>query len=174
MKKILFTVIIFATTFSVYGQIRDYELGALAADGARRSIYGGFFDYSDPEAVNIKLSVWGYVKFPGRYIVPDYSTLIDLMSYSGGPVDDANLDQLRIYRINDENEEIMLSVDLNDLMWEDELEEKYRSVPSLQPSDIVVIPGEPRLYFTDWFGIGLSVFSALISLAILILTINNS
>ena len=63
--------------------------------------------------------------------------------------------------------------DFNDLMWEDGLEGKYKFVPTLKPSDILVVPGEPRLYFMDWFGIGLSVFSALISLTILVLTIQR-
>lgn len=173
MKKLILLFLIIISYTQINGQIRDYELGAQFLDGSRRSAYGGLFDYSDPEAINIKISVWGYVKYPGRYVIPDYATLMDLMSYAGGPVDDANLDEVRLYRLSDNNEELMLSIDLNDLMWEDDLELKYRKVPTLQPSDILVIPGEPRLYFMDWFGIGLSVFSALISLSILILTINE-
>ena len=111
--------------------------------------------------------------YPGKYLIPEYTSVIDLMSYVGGPTDDSNLDELRIYRLDDDNRELMIPIDFNDLMWEDELEGKYKSVPSLRPSDILVVPGEPRLYFMDWFSIGLSVFSALISLTILILTIRD-
>jgi len=117
-------------------QIRDYELGSEALNGARGNYYGGFYDYSDPEAVNIKLSVWGFVKYPGRYIIPDYTSVIDLMSYVGGPLDDSNLDDLRIYRIDENNKEQMIPINFNDLMWEDELESKYKIVPDLKPSDI--------------------------------------
>ena len=46
---------------------------------------GAFFDYSDPESVNIKVSVWGFVKYPGKYIIPHYSNAYDLLSYAGGP-----------------------------------------------------------------------------------------
>jgi hypothetical protein len=95
------------------------------------------------------------------------------MSFVGGPTDDSNLDDLRIYRLDDNNQEQMIPIDFNDLMWEDELEGKYKKVPSLKPSDILVVPGQPRMYFLDWFSIGLSVFSALISLTILILTIRD-
>ncbi len=173
--KNLFGVLFLSVTFFqvvTYGQIRDYELGSLAVEN-RRTIYGGFYDYSDPEAINISVSVWGFVKYPGRYLIPEYTNVVDLISFVGGPTDDSNLDELRIYRIED-NKEIMIPFDYNDLMWSDKLEGKYKKVPTLKPSDIMVVPGEPRLYFMDWFSIGLSVFSALISLTILIITIQNS
>ncbi len=173
MKKILFfTFFSFLFTITSFAQIRDYELGAQITEG-RRSLYGGFYDYSDPESFNINVSVWGFVKYPGRYVIPDYTSVVDLMSYVGGPTDDSNLDELRIYRLDDNNREQMIPIDFNDLMWEDELEGKYKKVPTLNPSDILVVPGEPRMYFMDWFSIGLSVFSALISLTILILTIRD-
>lgn len=173
MKKILLlSIIAFLSTLN-FGQVRDYELGAQLQDGARRNIYGGYYDYSDPEAVNMNVSVWGFVRYPGRYVIPDYTSVVDLMSYVGGPTDDSNLDELRIYRIDENNTEQMIPIDFNDLMWKDNLESKYKKVPQIKPGDILVVPGEPRLYFLDWFSIGLSVFSALISLTILILTIDR-
>lgn len=147
-------------------------MGSDATGLGQRSIYGGFYDLSDPEAINISVSVWGFVRYPGRYVIPEYTSVVDLLSYVGGPSDDSRLDELRIYRIEN-NKETMIPFDYNDLMWEPGLKGKYKKVPSLKPSDILVVPGEPRLYFMDWFSIGLSVFSALISLTILILTIEN-
>jgi len=173
MKKILLFTIFIISSISISGQVRDYKLGAKITEGERYT-YGGFYDYSDPEAINIKISVWGFVKYPGRYTVPDYTTVVDLMSFVGGPTDDSNLDEIRIYRVDDDNNEQMIPIDFNDLMWEDELDSKYRIVPSLEPSDILVVPGEPRMYFMDWFSIGLSIFSALISLTILVLTIQDN
>ncbi len=41
----------------------------------RRNIYGGYYDYSDPESINIKVSVWGFVKYPGRYVIPEQTTV---------------------------------------------------------------------------------------------------
>ena len=175
MKRILFTFfgLLFFSSLGI-AQTGDYELGSSINDGARRSIYGGYYDYSDPESINIKVSVWGFVKYPGRYIIPESTSIIDLMSYVGGPTDDSNLDELRIYRLDENNNELMLPIDFNDLMWEDNLKSKIRKVPKLNPSDILVVPGQPRLYFMDWFSIGLSVFSALISLTILILNIQRN
>ncbi|MCB0752646.1 MAG: hypothetical protein KDC52_14335 [Ignavibacteriae bacterium] len=175
MKKILTVIFLFITILQVdtFAQVgKDYQLGSDASALRQRSIYGGFYDYSDPEAININVSVWGFVKYPGRYVIPEYTSVVDLLSYVGGPEDDSNLDELRIYRIEN-NKETMIPFNYNDLMWEPELEGKYKKVPSLKPSDILVVPGGPRLYFMDWFSIGLSVFSALISLTILIVTIQN-
>lgn len=174
MKKNLLLLFLMLISVDVLiGQVRDYELGAQLTDPNRRNYSGAYFDYSDPEAININVSVWGFVKFPGRYLIPDYTNIIDLMSYVGGPLDDSNLDEVRLYRIDENNNEQMITIDLNDLMWEDELEDRYRDLPQIHPSDILVIPGEPRLYFMNWFSIGLSVFSALISLTILIITIRD-
>lgn len=173
MKKIIFSAIVLLLISDLgFSQVRDYELGSVS--NSRRGSFGGFYDYSDPESINIKVSVWGFVKYPGRYFIPDRTTILDLMSFVGGPLDDSNLDELRIYRLDENNNEIMLPVDYNDVMWEENLDSKYRKVPDLKASDILVVPGEPRLYFMDWFSIGLSVFSALISLTILILNIQNN
>ena len=51
------------------------------------------------------------------------------------------------------------------------LEVHNRVVPKLMAGDILIVPGAPRLYFRDYFSIGLSIFSALTSLVILIFTI---
>lgn len=173
MKKS--TLLLVLTTLlltEINAQTRDYELGSQSF-GTRYNRYGGFYDYSDPTSVNIKVSVWGFVKYPGRYLVPDYTSVIDLFSFVGGPTDDSNLDQLRLYRVDENNKEIIIPFDLNDLIWEKGLTSKKKNLPKLKPSDILVIPGEPRLYFMDWFSIGLSIFSALISLTILVLTIQQ-
>jgi hypothetical protein len=172
MRKTIIVLFLLFSAVPLLGQVRDYELGTRITAEQRGNIYGGYFDYSDPEAVNIRVSVWGFVEYPGRYLVPDYTTVMDLLSYAGGPTDDSNLDELRLYRIED-NVERMIPINFNDLMWEEDLENKYRSLPQIKPGDIFVIPGEPRMYFLDWFGIGLSVFSALISLTILIITIQE-
>lgn len=172
--KLFYKVILIFLVFQTinFSQVRDYELGTQWSENTRRSLYGGFYDYSDPEAVNINVSVWGFVRYPGRYIIPEYTSVLDLISFVGGPLDDSNLDELRIYRIEN-NKEVMIPFNYNDLMWEESLDGKYKKVPSIKPSDILVVPGEPRLYFLDWFSIGLSVFSALISLTILVITIQN-
>jgi len=155
---------------SLNAQVKDYELGADVL-GMRYSQQGGYFNYSDPDAVNIKVAVWGWVRYPGKYTVPSYTTASDLLSYAGGPTDAADLQDLRIYRINTDSTQSMIKFNYNDLLYESRLETRYRKIPKLEAGDILVIPGEPRLYFRDHLSIWMSVFSVLISLSILILNI---
>ncbi|MBM4170653.1 MAG: hypothetical protein FJ214_02135 [Ignavibacteria bacterium] len=169
MKKYIFYIFLILFQSISIAQITDYELGAKLNRGYYQQT--GFFDLSDPEAVNIKVAVWGFVRYPGKYIVPTYTTVLDLLSFAGGPSDAADLEDLRIYRTNEDGTQQLLKINYNDIMWESELELRTRRVPSLEAGDILVITGEPRLYARDKVSIWLSILSALISLTILVLNI---
>ena len=75
-------ILILFTSFS-FAQ-NDIQVGS-NIDQQRINSSGALFDYSDPTTVNIKVAVWGFVKYPGRYIIPAYSNVNDLLSYAGGP-----------------------------------------------------------------------------------------
>ncbi len=170
MNKLLSIILVLVSFNSIItSQVKDYELGSSRYGIPTQT--GGYFDYSDPETVNIKVSIWGNCKFPGRYLLPINTTVSDFISFAGGPTDAADLDDLRIYRIGADSTQQMLKFSYNDLLWEEELNININEIPILQASDVLLIPGSPRLYFKDWFSMGLSVFSALISLSILILNI---
>ncbi len=135
-----------------------------------RQNQGALYDYSDPSSINIKVSVWGFVKYPGKYIIPVGSSVYDLLSYAGGPTEDAHLDDLRIFNTDEDSSQSMVKFNYNDLLWDENLKE-FKSAPDLNAGDILLVPGSQRLYFKDYLQIGLSVFSALVSLSILILNI---
>jgi len=168
--KILIFLIFGFLFMTLNAQIKDYELGADVL-GMRYNPQGGYFNYSDPEAVNIKVAVWGWVRYPGKYTVPSYTTVSDLLSLAGGPTDGADLEDLRVYRVNEDSTQAMMKFNYNDLLYESKLQSRYRKVPKLDAGDILVVPGEPRLYFRDHFSIWMSLFSVLISLTILVLNI---
>jgi len=46
--------------------------------------------------ITIPINLWGYVGGPGHYDVPSSTTLIDLISYAGGPQAQARLVDIRI------------------------------------------------------------------------------
>jgi len=168
MKKIILIFASFLALSSIsFGQVKDYELGADRLSG-RSNYNGGYFNYSEPLGVNIKVAVWGFVKYPGRYFVPINTTVTDLLSLAGGPTDDAHLDQLRIYRVTADGTNELYQFDYDDLMWEDQLRLKKRYIPELIAGDILVIPGSQRLYLRDWISITLGVVSTLISLTTLL------
>ncbi|RJP68297.1 MAG: hypothetical protein C4539_09040 [Ignavibacteriales bacterium] len=154
---------------SLLAQTGDIKIGADM--NQFRNNQSGFYDLSDPEAMNIKVSVWGYVKFPGRYLVPSYINVRDLLSYAGGPTDDAFLEDLRIYRVLEDSTQILYKFSFNDLLYSPTLTTKKENIPDLRVGDLLIIPGEPKLYYRDYFTMTLSVVSTLISLSILVLNI---
>jgi len=173
MKPIAKLVFIFVFLFLLVNdslsQTKDYEIGS-ATSGQYRP-QGGYFDYADPASVNIKVSIWGYARYPGRYVVPINTTLMDLISYAGGPTTDADLEDIRLYRVNEDSTHKILRFNYNDLLWEDSLKSNRTNFPELQAGDVLLLPGEPRLFFRETLSIYLSIFSALISLTILLLNV---
>ncbi len=160
-----FFLIIFTFISSSFGQETTIGLSGVEISGRG----GGYFDYSDPTTINIKVSVWGYIRYPGRYNIPLYTTPTDLLSYAGGPMDGAELDDIRIFRVKEDGTEEIIKLNYDDLINEDKLQTKSHPIVSLKASDIVIIPGGPKYYFRDWLSITLSIFSAIVSLTILIL-----
>jgi polysaccharide export outer membrane protein len=131
---------------------------------------GAFFDYSDPNQVNIKVTIWGYVKLPGTYLVPYSTTLTDLIAYAGGPNPDALLQDARVVRTFEDSTQQVLSFDYNELMFEEKITKPIKDI-QLKPGDMIVLPGEPRFYFRDYVNMTLSIISTLTSLTILVLNI---
>lgn len=169
IKYLIVISIFFASTS--YSQIKDYELGT--PNLYNRNYNAGYYDYSDPFSINFKVSVWGYVRHPGRYNLPENITLIDLLSYAGGPNDNALLDDLRLYRLRDDGTQELMIFNYDDLWREEGLFDESRDIVQLLAGDIIVVPGEPRLYFKDWFAITISTLGTLISLATLIVVLNQ-
>ncbi len=170
-KRNLIFLILIVLTSVLFGQAKKYEIGTPYSNITTRT--GGFYDFSDPQSVNIKVSVWGFVRYPGKYVIPVYSDVSDLLSYSGGPTDNAHMDDLRLYRILKDSTQIMYKFNWNDLLWEDSLHTQKLKVPKLKAGDILLVPGSRRLYFRDYFSMALSLVSVLISLSILILNITR-
>jgi len=131
-----------------------------------RTYQGGFYEYSDPQAVNIKVAVWGWVKYPGKYIIPEYSNVVDLLSYAGGPTDAAHLENLKLIRTNKDSTQTIIDIGSKDLMVKPVAGNLDKS-PPLQPGDVLLVTGEPRLYFRDDLSTVVTIVSAVVSIATL-------
>ncbi len=173
MQKISCSLLVLISIFlfidSAYSQDK-YQLGSDLKN--LRQNQGGYFDYSDPTGVNIKVQVWGYVKYPGYYIVPINSTVNELFSYAGGPMVDAKLDDIRILKTLEDSTVIMNKLNYNDVMWEESLT-KPIDFPKLNAGDIVIVPGEPRYFIRQDISFYLSILTAVISSAALIISITR-
>jgi len=166
-KLIFLFIISLLLSSNIFGQVKDHKLGA-GLDIGRGNYNGGFFNYSEPSTININVAVWGFVRYPGRYLIPINTTATDLLSYAGGPTDDAHTDQLRLYRVLEDGTNELYTFNYDDIMWGDSLVLKQREIPDLLASDILVVPGSEKLYMKDWIGITLSIVSTLISLTTLL------
>ena len=172
MQKLYLLFFIVFIIYPVYlsAQEKDYQIG-MDPNSFRQST-GGYYDYSDPNGINIKVAVWGYVKYPGRYVIPVRSDIKDLMSYAGGINDDAFLDDLRIYRIEKDSTQLLLQFNYEDLWWGEKLNQDI-NLARLQAGDVLIVPGRPRLYWENYFTLVLSSLGFLVSVATLILVTAN-
>lgn len=176
MLKNIFVMLLLVTSSTLFAQVKDFQVGSSNSNNYQRQ--GGYYDYSKPNALNIEVNVWGFVKYPGKYLVTENYTIMDLMSYAGGPTDAANLDDIRIYRVTvnssdgkSDTTRQFIPFNYQELLWADELEKSGLNIPTLKAGDNLSVPGEPKLYNKDWIQIGLSVVGILISLTTLIVTI---
>lgn len=167
--KYLLILFFFLPMFTIQAQ-QDIQIGSDLRN--LRQSQGAYYDYSDPAGINIRVQLWGFVQHPGYYIVPARTNLSEIITLAGGPTDAAHLNDIRIYRNDEENEYKFLKFDYNDLLWKEDVKEAI-SNPRINAGDIILVPGSPRFYFKDYLQVGLSIFSALISLTILVLNITK-
>lgn len=164
LKRVIFLFLLFIITSFA----QDIKVGA---PEGRNNFTGGFYDFSDPRYVNIMVNIWGYVKFPGKYYVPENSKILDLISYAGGPTPDAHLDDVRLYRQTDKGSTDFIRFDIEDLMFKNETLTNISALPQLKAGDIIVVPGEPRLYLRDYISIAATVTSTLVSILTFVLVV---
>ena len=136
----------------------------------RLSQQTGFFDFSDPTGINIKVQLWGYVRYPGYYIIPARSSVSELISIAGGPLEDAQIEDIRIIRANADSSTSMYKYNYNAFLWEDELGTIVK-FPRLLAGDMIMVPGEPRYFVREDIVFYLSIVTTLASLTALILSI---
>ena len=172
-KSYLFIICFLLIGFvKLNAQTEGYKLGADVL--GRYNSQSGFFDLSDPDAINIKVSVWGFVRYPGKYLVPIYTNVTELLSYAGGPTDAAHLDDLRLYRLNSDSTQQLIKLNYDDLMWATEIKSVKKKSANLEASDILIVPGAPRIYTREAVSLWVSIIAALTSLTILILNITKN
>jgi hypothetical protein len=93
-----------------------------------------------PGAVMMKINLWGSVQKPGIHYVPAKTDLMTLLSYGGGPMEKARLDDVFIKRISG-GKETVIDVDVEDL-----LSSTAGKTITLEANDIVVIPTKTPLF----------------------------
>jgi len=86
-------VLVFLASTSALAQFES-GIGS-STTGASPAAY---YYISKPGEITMTINLWGYVKNPGRYEVPISTTLVDLVSFAGGPLGNADMGAVRIAR----------------------------------------------------------------------------
>ena len=60
---------------------------------------GAYYNVAKPGELTMQVNVWGFVHQPGRYEVSNNIDLVQLISFAGGPTQDADIEDVRITRI---------------------------------------------------------------------------
>ncbi len=95
-----------------------------------------FMSGQEPGTVMMKVNLWGAVRKPGIHHIPVKTDLIGLMSFAGGPNDNAIIDEITIKR-QQGNKQTRINVDLSQL-----IHGEYNGNLTLQPDDIIVVPAD--------------------------------
>ena len=158
---------------TVYSQ-KDKEIIIGKSD---QSTTAAVYNIGDPMGINIEVNLWGFVRYPGRYIVPVNTTLVDLLSYAGGPVENSNLEEIRILRPQNDTllqKSEVIRINYDDLMFQEKVKLDTKNNPRLKPGDVVLIMQQKRYTFRDDVGFFLPILTSIITIATFIITVRNS
>jgi len=165
-QTIILLIFILSIPIVTFAQNQDLQIGS-GVNQLKNYLGGAYYDYSDPHEVNIKVAVWGYVRYPGKFIIPAYSSVQDLLSYAGGPTDETHLDELRLIRSNSDSTKTIIKINYKDFLFDKDVTSIDKTT-QLKAGDVLLASGAPRFYLKDYLSYILSIASLLISFTILI------
>ena len=113
-----------------------------------------YFYVSKPGELTMQVNIWGFVHNPGRYEVPTSTDLIQLVSYAGGPIQDAKLDEVKVTRFLKRETGISRGEFFVNL---DELSKVEQAKLTLYPGDTIYIEHTSWLSIRDAFAVFASV-----------------
>ena len=137
-----------------------------------REIRPGFYsvekisqNYNFPQTKKVRIH--GAVKTPGLYLVPEFATLLDIISITGGPNPGADLSKIRIinFEINEQNEKQSSEAIINLKYY---LQKgKFQVVPNIGYDVLIIVPRNKKRLFFDTLPKILSILN-IISLIIVL------
>ena len=134
-----------------------------------------YFNYSDPGKINIEITVLGGVKYPGIYLVPEGTKVIELISLSGNVLKEETADNIKLIRPSRNNGKLydrrVITLNYRDIFEDEELKSVNKLNPVLVHGDVLVIPMTPEKTFWDFFKDASLVITPLATLATLIISI---
>ena len=106
--------------------------------------------------IMMNVNVWGHVGRAGNHIVYDGIDFASLLSIVGGPMDGANLKNVRIYReIPDADGSLVYHIDLNEFINTGNRSKFIK----IKPNDTIIVPQKISSYVLAKIGIINTLFS---------------
>ena len=144
----LVAVLLWFLVFSVEASAQTTQSGL--APTLPSASAASYYYIAKPGELTMQVNVWGFVRNPGRYEVPSSTDLVQLLSFAGGPIEYAKMDEVKITRIirNDSTSskrEIILDLERLDKVKESDL--------ALYPGDTIFIGHTAWLTLRDAFNV---------------------
>lgn len=93
------------------------------------------------------VNVWGFVHRPGQYMVPYETDLISLISFAGGPREEARIKSIKVVRAGKGSKPQVIDVDVKKFLDDGLLD----GIPVLKPGDTVVVSGSSFHFINQFF-----------------------
>ena len=114
----------------VVGALLVYGIALGQEQGKEEKYYLG-----TEKELMIRVHIWGEVRNAGEYLVPDGSTVLDLISKAGGPTEYASLKKVMITHVKPKSPRY-IHIDLKAYLEK----EQYGAPDVLLPGDVVRVP----------------------------------
>ncbi|MBD3386900.1 hypothetical protein GF407_18495 [candidate division KSB1 bacterium] len=100
------------------------------------------------DQVLMAVNIWGFVAKPGQYMVPYDTDLISLLSYAGGPREEAKIKNIKLVRATTEEEKgEVFEIDVKSFIESGDTS----IIPQLRPGDTVIVSGTSYHFFSKFF-----------------------
>ncbi len=99
------------------------------------------------DQVLMAINVWGFVHKPGQYMVPYETDLISLISFAGGPREQAKIKSIKVVRTGKGKKPEVIKVDVKKFLDDGNMED----IPVLRPGDTVVVSGSSFHFINQFF-----------------------
>ncbi len=99
--------------------------------------------------IQIDVNLWGFVGSPGHYRVPSSTSLVELLSFAGGPTPQARLVDIRIVHADTAAQKRVEMYNLESYRDNGDLSQN----PLLEPGDTIIVSGRALDVFFQAIGI---------------------
>ena len=90
MKRILgSSAVLLLGAMMIHAQSHHQSIGGQTNRSSAAQYYLG-----ENDEILVPVNIWGFVRLPGQYFVPNNTDLISLLSFAGGPTEDAKISNI--------------------------------------------------------------------------------